>query len=68
MQTSAFLPLWSVPSPNRSAELMEVLPDRFSSLVLASYWQRKEIKSKYAEKQYKVISVWALSVKKKYLF
>lgn len=54
-----------MPSPNRSAELMEVLPDRFSSLVLASYWQRKEIKSKYAEKQYKVISVWALSVKKK---
>lgn len=33
----AFLPLWSAPSPNRSAELMEVLPDRFSSLVLASY-------------------------------
>lgn len=31
------LPFWSVPSPNRSAELMEVLPDMFSSLVFASY-------------------------------
>lgn len=34
------LPLWSLPSPNRSAELMEVFPDRLSSLVFASYWEK----------------------------
>lgn len=33
------LPLRSLPSPNRSAELMEVFPDRLSSLVFASYWE-----------------------------
>lgn len=35
------LPLRSLPSPNRSAELMEVFPDRLSSLVFASYWETR---------------------------
>lgn len=36
------LPFRSPPSPNRSAELMAVLPDRLSSLVLASYWNDQQ--------------------------
>lgn len=41
-RSSEVSPLRSLGSPNRSAELMEVLPDMFSSLVLASYWRRGE--------------------------
>lgn len=36
-QVCQVLPLRSVPSPNSSAELMEVLPDIVSRRLLASY-------------------------------